>query len=59
MRPTSVPYHCTCEDWLKYKDSINEINHAMQVASVYYVELKMRLWEYCPWCGKVLEDDPP
>ncbi len=46
--------HCSCKDWVP---NINYISGAMQRtihhASIYKTTAQ---FEYCPWCGKKLED---
>lgn len=46
---------CDCPDWKKWAAGINAMSQAMAILSVYSVDVSMRQWEYCPWCGRKLE----
>jgi hypothetical protein len=53
---SETKYYCECEDWRKWREGINAYNHSMQIANTYGVNITMREWEYCPWCGKRLRE---
>ena len=42
---------CDCPDWRK---NISIINGMLVTLSVHGIQYKGKIFNYCPWCGKLL-----
>jgi hypothetical protein len=45
---------CDCKDYI---DSITQINNAIVLAWNHGIIYSAKSFEYCPWCGKKLEEE--
>jgi hypothetical protein len=45
--------YCDCSDW---KPNIDLVNGSCNLAFIHGLEFTGKVFEYCPWCGKKLEE---
>ena len=46
--------YCNCPDW---KIGIKQIDSAIQFQYIHGIEYKGPIFNFCPWCGVILEGE--